>query len=205
MIKIEEKDIWIFPSERRLSITYYGKSITHPAKMSLHLCREIIKRYSEKGDLILDCMAGIGSTLIEGMILGRRCLGIEYEQKFVDLAQKNIDLTVRKMGFMKDFGSSVILKGDSRELSKVLANGGEKIIESGISAFANSTMEKPPSDKWNGPDFSGQKYSDDKSDKNQIGNLDYKPIGERRTKNNAINNTTFSNRFIIKITNLILI
>jgi len=135
---MEEKDVWIFGPERRLLIVYSNKSISHPAKMSLHLCREIIKRYSKKGDLILDVMAGIGTTCVEGMILGRRCIAIEYEQKFVDMAQANIDLTKRKMGFMKDFGSAVVIKGDSRELSKLLAKGGENIILSGRFPFANT-------------------------------------------------------------------
>ena len=92
-----EKDIWKFDDYgKRNLICYCSESIRHPAKMELSLCREIIKRYSKKGDLILDPMCGIGTTIIEGMLLGRNVIGIEYEQKFVDLAKKNIEKTLVK-------------------------------------------------------------------------------------------------------------
>ncbi len=84
------KDIWKFKLVgKRNKICYTEESIRHPAKMELNMCRQIIKLYSKKGDLILDPMAGIGTTIIEGILLGRNVIGIEYEQKFCDMANQN--------------------------------------------------------------------------------------------------------------------
>ncbi len=287
------KDIWKFKFVgKRNQICYTEESIRHPAKMELNMCREIIKKYSKKGELILDPMAGIGTTIIEGMLLGRNVIGIEYEQKFVDMTQANIKKTNEKCAFIKSLGKGQIIKGDSRKLSELLNKEVDKIMFSppfakaqqgcGIAKkghftdpklkdrvygeetskseieqldygkidgvimsppyglgkegvghndkddyskrvermkkagysddyiqknfkntpgknvalkdyssdndnigrmsykfdtivtsppFETMTMEKPPSDKWKGPDFSKQKYSDDKNNKDQLGNL----------------------------------
>ena len=234
----QDKDIWTYEENgTRYEICYTPESIRHPAKMFIPMCREIIKRYTKPGDLVLDCMAGIGTTIIEGMLLSRNVIGVEYEQKFVDMAQANIDKTNKQMGFMKGLGIGKIVKGDSRELVKVLGGvwaeniifsppfadkvasqdkkwlkervgmkggqadeqeysdnkedngnianlkynplekGGENITASGELPFSNVTMEKPASDKWQGPDFTQQVYSTDKEDKNQIANLKYADNG----------------------------
>jgi DNA modification methylase len=233
-IPTSEDDIWDFDENgTRYEICYTPESIRHPAKMHLPMCREIIKRYTKPGDLVFDCMAGIGTTIIEGMILGRNVIGIEYEQKFVDMAQKNIDKTKANCSFFKGVGIGKIIKGDSRELVKALngvwaeniifsppfaeiipfhdqnfvlngrragdtngvysddkndkgniANLKYKPIDDGTDSaiitsppFASVTMEKPPSDKWQGPDFTQQTYSADKEDKGQIANLKYPDNG----------------------------
>lgn len=125
------KDIWEFKDiGKRNLICYTEESIRHPAKMELNMCREIIKRYSKKGDFILDPMAGIGTTIVEGMILGRNVIGIEYEQKFVDMVKKNITKTAKSLKFMTSLGKGWIIKGDSRKLSDLLNKQADSILMS---------------------------------------------------------------------------
>lgn len=125
------KDIWTYRvHSRRLTICYTPESIRHPAKMHLGMCRQIIRLYSKKGDTILDPMAGIGTTIIEGMLLGRNVIGIEYEKKFVDMAKANIEKTNEKCSFIKSLGKGICIKGDSRELSKILKENADVIISS---------------------------------------------------------------------------
>jgi len=133
MSDIKDKDIWIERDfSKRNTICYTKESIRHPAKMNLDMCRKIIKLYSKPGDVILDPMVGIGTTIIEGMILGRNVVGVEYEQKFADLVQQNIDKTNKSMGFMKSLGTGQVIKGDSRKLNELIK---EKV---------NSVMFSPP-------------------------------------------------------------
>ncbi len=135
------KDIWEFKDVgKRNLICYNSESIRHPAKMELNMCRKIIKLYSKPGDLILDPMAGIGSTVVEGMILGRNVFGVEYEDKFVKLAAKNISKVEKSMGFMNSLGSGKVVQGDSRVLSKVLINDYDSIIFSQPYANENKGM-----------------------------------------------------------------
>lgn len=50
----------------------------YPCRFIPELPRWAIKRFSKKGDIILDPFIGSGTTFVESMLLGRKCLGIDY-------------------------------------------------------------------------------------------------------------------------------
>lgn len=79
------------------------------------LARRAIEEYSNPGDLVLDPMCGIGTTLVEGGALGRRCIGIDLERRWVKLASRNID---RVLDDSQRDGVSV-RTGDARKLAKI--------------------------------------------------------------------------------------
>ncbi|HEX9767300.1 MAG TPA: DNA methyltransferase [Nitriliruptorales bacterium] len=70
---------------------YVPASNAHPGKMLPALARHIIETYTDADDLVLDPMCGIGTTLVEAIHLGRGALGVEYEDRWAQLAQANID------------------------------------------------------------------------------------------------------------------
>jgi tRNA G10 N-methylase Trm11 len=55
------------------------------------LARRIVEEYSKAGDLVLDPMCGIGTTLAEAAAAWRRTIGIELEPRWVVLAEENLD------------------------------------------------------------------------------------------------------------------
>jgi modification methylase len=85
----------------------------HPAKMKPTLAKAILQVYGESP--VLDPMAGIGTTLVEAMLLGMDAVGIEYEKKFADEANMNIE-HVRKSFCEVRLGNTVCLHGDARKL-----------------------------------------------------------------------------------------
>ncbi|MDR0786081.1 MAG: site-specific DNA-methyltransferase [Treponema sp.] len=76
------RQIWDIQSVR--------KNDDHDAKFPDELARRIIKLYSDKGDTVLDPFLGSGTTAIAALREGRRYIGIEKEEKYVDLARSNI-------------------------------------------------------------------------------------------------------------------
>lgn len=50
------------------------------------LARRAVEAYSEPGDLVVDPMCGIGTTLVEASDLGRRAVGVELEARWAKLA-----------------------------------------------------------------------------------------------------------------------
>lgn len=66
------------PSEKR-----EGK---HPTQKPLALLERVIAASSKKGDLVLDPFAGSSTTGIAASLLGRRFIGIEKEQAYLDLS-----------------------------------------------------------------------------------------------------------------------
>lgn len=62
----------------------------HPTEKPIELAEWIIKTYSNEGDLILDNCTGTGWTAIASKMFNRNFIGIELEQRYVDICNKRI-------------------------------------------------------------------------------------------------------------------
>lgn len=58
----------------------------HPTVKPTALVADAIKDVTARGDLVIDTFLGSGTTLIAAHRSGRRCIGVEIEPKFVDVA-----------------------------------------------------------------------------------------------------------------------
>jgi modification methylase len=104
------------PSRMQRRGRYVPESIAHPAKMLPELARRAVGAYSAPGDIVLDPMCGIGTTLVEAMHLGRNAFGIEYEPRWAELAEANLALA-------EAFGASGtgdIRRGDARDVGSLV-------------------------------------------------------------------------------------
>jgi DNA modification methylase len=75
-----------------------------------------IAAYTKPGDLVIDPMCGIGTTLVEAAHLDRLAIGVEYEQRWADIARRNIDHAV-------DHGApgyATVVHGDARDIGRLL-------------------------------------------------------------------------------------
>jgi len=70
---------------------YLPACTAHPGKMLPDLARRIVAEYSCPGQLVVDPMAGTGTTLVEAALAGRRAVGVELEARWADLAQANAE------------------------------------------------------------------------------------------------------------------
>ncbi|GAA3040943.1 TRM11 family SAM-dependent methyltransferase [Actinokineospora globicatena] len=95
---------------------YVPASTAHPAKMLPEVARHAVTHYTRPGDLVLDPMCGIGTTLVEAVRLGRRAVGVEYEPHWVDVAKANLEVA-RDDGFTSD---ARVFHGDARQLVTLL-------------------------------------------------------------------------------------
>jgi len=122
-------------SNQKIRQKYYtATSISHPAKAQIPMMHWILKKFVQDGDIVLDPMAGIFTTGVEGMRLFPNSLfiGVELEEKFMKMARANIKKTERiakKDMFMK-IGKSIVVQGDARELEKIMKEKVNKIVTS---------------------------------------------------------------------------
>jgi modification methylase len=91
---------------------YLPVSGTHPAKMLPAIAAHAIATYTNPGDLVLDPMCGIGTTLVEAVHLGRDAIGVEYEPRWAALAEANL-AHARSRGAT---GRGEVVCGDARHL-----------------------------------------------------------------------------------------
>lgn len=60
--------------------------VDHPAVYPVGLAEQLIRTFSQEGDLVLDPFCGSGQTLLAAKSCGRRYLGIEREERYVQIA-----------------------------------------------------------------------------------------------------------------------
>jgi site-specific DNA-methyltransferase (adenine-specific) len=65
----------------------------HPCPKSLALMEQLIRDFTDPGDLVLDPFAGSGTTGVACKKLGRRFVGWELSPKYQSTAQRRIDAT----------------------------------------------------------------------------------------------------------------
>lgn len=106
---LETNTVWSFPDR--------GKWATHDAKYrgnwSPYIPRNIILRYSKKGDTILDQFVGGGTTLIEAKLIERNAIGIDINPAAVEISKNKLD-------FDFNGGAKIDLyQGDARNLFNI--------------------------------------------------------------------------------------
>ncbi len=77
------QDIWDF-KDKGVNTSLY------PTEKNEDLLEFIINNSSRKGDLVLDCFAGSGTTLYASEKLGRRWIGIDSSEIAIDIAKKRL-------------------------------------------------------------------------------------------------------------------
>jgi len=65
----------------------------HPTQKPVDLFKWILENYSEKWETILDCFLWSWTTAIACKEMWRNFIGIEKEQKYVDIANKRLENT----------------------------------------------------------------------------------------------------------------
>ncbi|GHV33442.1 hypothetical protein FACS1894187_01730 [Synergistales bacterium] len=107
--ELEMNTVWSFPKR--------GDWATHDAKYrgnwSPYIPRNLLLRYSQEGDLVLDQCAGGGTTLVEAKLLKRNIIG-------VDINPSALERCREKTAFDWNGGGQVYIKhGNARNLSFV--------------------------------------------------------------------------------------
>ena len=95
---------------------YVPASTAHPGKMLPAIAAQAIDAYTRPGDLVLDPMCGIGTTLVEATHQGRDAIGVEYEPPWAQLARRNLH-HARTNGAT---GAGTVVCGDARHLAGLL-------------------------------------------------------------------------------------
>jgi site-specific DNA-methyltransferase (adenine-specific) len=76
----------------------------HPTQKPLELLEKLIKIFTDEGDVVIDPVAGSGSTLIAAENLGRKAYGFEIKKNFFDAATKWIEKNRLIKSEIKEFG-----------------------------------------------------------------------------------------------------
>lgn len=105
--ELEMNTVWSFPKR--------GDWATHDAKWrgnwSPYIPRNILLRYSQESDWILDQFAGGGTTLVEAKLLNRNIIGVDVNDVALERCKNKTDFELEEAN-----GIVHIQKGDARHL-----------------------------------------------------------------------------------------
>ncbi len=83
---------WVFPLCRGSERVRDENGIkAHPTQKPLKLVQQVLLTSSSKGDLVLDPFMGSGTTAVVANALGRNWIGIEKEEKYIQVSYKRIN------------------------------------------------------------------------------------------------------------------
>lgn len=103
---LQTSTVWSFPER--------GNWATHNSKYrgnwAPQIPRNVILRYSRKGDWVLDQFVGGGTTLIESKLLGRNAIGVDINPEALKISKGAIGFSVPEPVCVD------ILSGDARNL-----------------------------------------------------------------------------------------
>ena len=106
--ELEMTTHWSFPER--------GKWATHDAKWrgnwSPYIPRNILLRYSQEGDWVLDQFAGGGTTLVEAKLLNRNIIGVDVNDTALNRCKEKTHFDYQGAN-----GKVIIQKGDARNLN----------------------------------------------------------------------------------------
>jgi DNA modification methylase len=93
------------------------KARQHPAKFPETLAMEFIDFFTKPGQLVLDPMAGTGSTLIACLRTGRHGIGIELNPTYAETARQLVNAECQTLGELADGLEVRVLTGDATRLA----------------------------------------------------------------------------------------
>jgi DNA modification methylase len=88
--------------------------LVHPAKFPETMAQEFIEFFTKQGEIVLDPMAGTGSTLVAALRAGRNSCGIELNPKYAEIAEQIIMEERDQLGDAVEGLQSTLINGDAR-------------------------------------------------------------------------------------------
>jgi DNA modification methylase len=87
--------------------------LVHPAKFPETMAQEFIEFFTKRGGIVLDPMAGTGSTLVAALRTGRNSYGIELNPRYAEIARQIIAGERQVLGSSIEGLKSEIVTGDA--------------------------------------------------------------------------------------------
>ncbi len=110
--------VWSFP-QRGSWATHRGD---YRGNWAPQIPRALILKYTKPGDVVLDPMAGSGTTCIEAVLLGRNCIAVDINYFAVVLTHHRLYHLARALKRRGEGGGEVwyrVFHGDARRLDKI--------------------------------------------------------------------------------------
>ena len=101
----------------------------HPAKFPETLAQEFIEFFTKEGQTILDPMVGTGSSLVAALRSGRNSIGIELNQKYVDITNQVVGDEREVLGEAAEHLTCNVIQGNALHIAKYFEESGLPAVD----------------------------------------------------------------------------
>ena len=121
-------NVWKYNTGKKYT-TNDDFAFKHPAMFPESLAEDHVMTWTQEGDLIVDPFVGAGTTTKMAAINGRRWLGIDISEEYVDIANERMKIAEQMIqnGYTKDYTPEV--KSGSLSRKEVTAMSKSELIE----------------------------------------------------------------------------
>jgi len=96
--------------------------LRHPAKFPETMAMEFITFFTKRNEVVLDPMAGTGSTLVAALRAGRNSYGVELNPTYAEIARMALVDERQKLEALGDSLRSEMITGDATNLLEIISN-----------------------------------------------------------------------------------
>jgi len=86
-----QEEVWDIPNVK----SNHPEKTVHPSQFPIELVERLVLALTNEGDIVFDPFAGVGSSLIAGILHDRRSIGVDKERIYTDLAYRRIIETLK--------------------------------------------------------------------------------------------------------------
>jgi len=139
----ETETVWSFPNRGDWA-THVGN---YRGNWSPYIPRNLIHRYTRRGDVVLDQMCGSGTTLVECKLLGRNAVGVDINRDAIMVTLDRLNFGFKPVD--PDYPTDLSVKtylGDARKLEAVSDESVDLIATHPPYAYIIPYAERLPGD-----------------------------------------------------------
>jgi len=103
--------------------------LRHPAKFPETLAQEFIEFFTKRGQVVLDPMAGTGSSLVAALRSGRNSFGIELNPEYAAIARQVIEDEIRELERGAANLHAKMITGDAAKAAELAAENDIPLID----------------------------------------------------------------------------
>lgn len=103
--------------------------LRHPAKFPETLAQEFIEFFTKRGQVVLDPMAGTGSTLVAALRAGRHSYGVELNPAYAEIARRLVLEEQQLLGEKAAGLAAHVITGDAAEIARHVSEHNLPLID----------------------------------------------------------------------------
>jgi DNA modification methylase len=103
--------------------------LRHPAKFPETLAQEFIEFFTKRGQVVLDPMAGTGSTLVAALRAGRHSYGIELNPVYAEIARQVIAEEKTKLSYPANEITAAVITSDASLFAEIVASNELPLVD----------------------------------------------------------------------------